>query len=88
MQNAIHKQKRAAELAREGNKHETKNDTNKERMEVHERLKPWSLLFSLNGFTHELIGPQIINILLITWDQTMSQEMLKIFIIGPKIFRP
>jgi hypothetical protein len=55
-------------------------------MEVHESLKTWSLPVSLNRFTHELIGPQINNILLITWDQTMSQEMLKIFIIGPKIF--
>jgi hypothetical protein len=32
-----------------------------------EGLKSWSLCFGLNGFTHELIGPQTNNILLMTW---------------------
>jgi hypothetical protein len=47
-------------------------------------LKPWSLLFGLNGFTHELIGPkqiifysQINNIILITLVCKMSQEVLE-----------
>jgi hypothetical protein len=42
----------------------------------------------MNSLAPELIGPQINNILLITWDQTMSQEMLKISIIGSKILWP
>jgi hypothetical protein len=49
-------------------------------------LKPWSLFFDLNGFTHELIGPKTNNILLITLGQTMSQKMLKFSIIGPQDF--
>jgi hypothetical protein len=50
-------------------------------------MKGWSLgpTFNLNGFTHELIGPQTNNILLIIWGQTMSQEVFKFSIIGPKI---
>jgi hypothetical protein len=48
-------------------------------MKTYERLKPWSLLFDLNGFTHELINTQANNILLITW----CQEVLKFSIIGP-----
>jgi hypothetical protein len=53
-------------------------------MKTYEGLKPWSLLFDLNDFTHdELIGPQMNNILLITWGQTMSQEVFKFPIIGP-----
>jgi hypothetical protein len=36
--------------------------------------------------TYELIGPQTNNILLITWGETMSQEVFNFFIIGPKIF--
>ncbi len=52
-------------------------------MKTYEGLKPWSLFFALNGFINELIGPQTNNInLSITWGQTMSQEMLKILIIG------
>jgi hypothetical protein len=35
------------------------------RKKIYERLKPWSLLFGLNGFTHNLIGPQTNRILLI-----------------------
>jgi hypothetical protein len=37
------------------------NDTKK----TYEISKPWSLLVGLNGFTYELIGPQINNVLLI-----------------------
>jgi hypothetical protein len=33
-----------------------KNDTKKEIMKAYERLKPWSVNFDLNGFTHEFIG--------------------------------
>jgi hypothetical protein len=38
-----------------------------------ERSKPWSLLFGLNCFTHELIDPQTNKILLIIWGQTTSK---------------
>jgi hypothetical protein len=62
-----------------------KNDSKKWK-KADERLKPWSLLFGLNCFTHELIDPQTNKILLIIWGQTMSQEMLKFFIIDLKIF--
>jgi hypothetical protein len=55
-------------------------------MKAYERLKPWSLLFGLNAFTYELIGSQTNNILLVTWGQTMSKEVLKFLIIGPKNF--
>jgi hypothetical protein len=56
-----------------------KNDSKKEKVKAYEGLKPWSLLFDLNEFTHdELIGPQMNNILLITWGQTMSQKRFKI----------
>jgi hypothetical protein len=53
-------------------------------------MRGWSLgpTFNLNGFTHELIGPQTNNILLIIWGQTKSQEVFKFSIIGPKIFWP
>jgi hypothetical protein len=34
---------------------------------TYKRLKPWSLLFGLNGFPYGLIGPQIKNVLLINW---------------------
>ncbi len=52
-----------------------------------QRLKPWSLLFELNGFfTHELVDHQTNNILLITWCQTMSQEVPKFPIIGATMF--
>jgi len=37
---------------------------------------------------NELIGPQTNNILLVTWGQIMSQEVLKFLILGCKIFRP
>jgi hypothetical protein len=47
-------------------------------MKAYEGLKPWSLLFGLNGFTHELIGPGTNNILLI----------LKFSFISLKIFWP
>jgi hypothetical protein len=53
-------------------------------MKAYEGFKPWSLLIDINGFTHELNGPRTNNILLITWGQTTSQEMLKFPIIGPK----
>ncbi len=52
-------------------------------MNAYERLKPWCLIFGLNDFTHELIGPQTNNILLITWGQTTQQEVFKFLIIGP-----
>jgi hypothetical protein len=59
-------------------------------------IRGWSLgpyflalmALHMNSLAPELIGPQINNILLITWDQTMSQEMLKISIIGSKILWP
>jgi hypothetical protein len=52
-------------------------------MKPYEGLKPWSLFFGLNDFMYELIGPQTNNInLVITWGQTMRQEMLKFLIIG------
>ncbi len=38
-------------------------------MKTYDRLKPWTLVFSLNGFTHEFICPQISNIILTTWGQ-------------------
>jgi hypothetical protein len=41
---------------------------------------------SLMAFTHELIDHQTNNILLITWCQTMSQEVLKFPTIGATIF--
>jgi hypothetical protein len=47
-------------------------------MKAYEGLEPSSLLFDLNGFTHELIDTQMSNILLITW----CQEVLKFLIIG------
>ncbi len=55
-------------------------------MKPYEGLKSWLLLFSLNGFTHELIGPQTSNILLMTGGQATRQKMLKFSIIDPKIF--
>jgi hypothetical protein len=48
-------------------------------MKAYERLKPWSLLFDLIGFTRELINTQTSNIFLETW----CQEVLKFPIIGP-----
>jgi hypothetical protein len=65
-------------LLEKGSKDEKKNDTKKEMMKACEGSKPQSLLFELNGFTHELkqiiFGPQQNNILSITWGQTMGQE--------------
>jgi hypothetical protein len=49
------------------NKDEKKNDTMIKRMIPYEGLKFLSLLFGLNDFSHEPIGPQTNNILLITW---------------------
>jgi len=46
-------------------------------------LKPWSLLFNLNDFTHEFIGAQTNNSLLITWGHNMNPKVLKFSIIGP-----
>jgi hypothetical protein len=46
----------------------------KKKMKAYEKLKPC------------LHCPQTNNILLITWGQTTSEEMLKFLIIGPKIF--
>jgi hypothetical protein len=57
-------------------------------MKTYEKLKPWYLQIDLNKFTPKRIGPQTNNILSITWAQTMSQEMLKVSIIEPKIFSP
>jgi hypothetical protein len=34
------------------------NDYKKKIMKTYEGLKPWSLLFGLNGFSQELIGPK------------------------------
>ncbi len=55
-------------------------------MKSYEGLQPWSLLFSLNGFTYEFIHPPTNNNLLITWGKTMNQKVLKFSMIGPKIF--
>jgi len=48
-------------------------------------MKPWFLLFDLNGFTHELIYTQKNDVLLLTWGQTVSQ---KVFNIGLKFLKP
>ncbi len=61
-----------------------KTMVSRKKMKAYEGFKPWSLLIDINGFTHELNGPRTNNILLITWGQTTSQEMLKFLIIGPK----
>jgi hypothetical protein len=45
--------------------------------------KPWSLFFNFNDFTHEFIGAQTNNILLITWGHSMNPKMFKFSIIGP-----
>jgi hypothetical protein len=45
-----------------------------------------SLLFDFNDFTHELIDSQIYNILLVTWDCTMNQEVLKVPILALRFF--
>ncbi len=58
------------------------------KMKAYESLKLWFLLFGLHSFTHEFIDPHINNILLITWGQTMGEEMLKFPIIGLKVFWP
>jgi hypothetical protein len=59
------------------------------RKKEYKGLKPWSLLFDLNGFTHELISPQTNDILLITWGQTMGQDVLKfLMVINLKFFWP
>ncbi len=50
-------------------------------MKTYEKLKPWYLQIDLNDFTYECIGPQTNSILLITWGQIMSQEVLKFSII-------
>jgi hypothetical protein len=55
-------------------------------MKAYEGLKPWCLLFGLNDFTHELIGPQTNNVLFIIWGQTTKQEVFKFLIIGPQDF--
>jgi hypothetical protein len=60
----------------------------KKELKAYEWLKLWFLLFDLNCFTHEFIGPHINNILLIIWGQTMSQKMVKFLVIGFKIFWP
>ncbi len=57
-------------------------------MKPYEGLKSWLLLFGLNGFTHELIGLQTSNILLMTWGQATRQKMPKFSIIETKIFWP
>jgi hypothetical protein len=57
-------------------------------MKTYEKLKPWYLQIDLNNFTLKRIGPQTNIILLITWAQTTSQEVLKFSIIEPKIFLP
>jgi hypothetical protein len=53
-------------------------------------MKGWSLdpHFDINDFTCELIDPKRNNMLLITWGQTTSQEVLKFSIIDPKMFWP
>ncbi len=48
-------------------------------MKPYEGLKSWLLLFGHNGFTHELIGPQTSNILLMTWGQATRQKNAQIF---------
>jgi hypothetical protein len=52
-------------------------------MKTYDKLKPWSLVFRHNGFTCELIGPKLNNMLLITWGQTMNQKMFKLPILTP-----
>jgi hypothetical protein len=52
-------------------------------MKTYHKLKPWSLVSSHNGFKHELIGPKLNNMLLITWGQTMSQKMFKFSLLTP-----
>jgi hypothetical protein len=63
-----------------------KNDTLQKRMKAYEGWKPWSLLYDLNCFIHELFGPQINNFKKKLRSQTISQEMLKFLIIDTKIF--
>jgi hypothetical protein len=46
-------------------------------------IEPWSLLFNLNDFTHEFIGAQTNNSLLITWGHSMNPKVLNFSIIGP-----
>jgi hypothetical protein len=48
-------------------------------MKPYEGLKSWLLLFGLNGFTHELIGPQTSNILLMTSGPATRQKNAQIF---------
>jgi hypothetical protein len=50
------------------------------------RVEALALSFGFNDLIHDLIGLQTNNILLATWDQTTSQEVLKFPIIGPKMF--
>ncbi len=52
-------------------------------MKTYHELKPWSLVFGHNGFTRELIGPKLNNMLLITRGQTMNQKMFKLPILTP-----
>jgi hypothetical protein len=63
------------------------NDIKNEWMKTYGGSKLWSLLFGLDDFTHELIGLQTNNILLlITWGHTMNQKMFKFLVIGLEIF--
>jgi hypothetical protein len=73
-----------------GHKDEKKKEWYQERKIEWNHMRGWSVnpYFGLNDFTHELIGPQTNNILLILWGHKTSQEMLKFCIIGPKIFGP
>ncbi len=45
------------------------------RKKAYKGLEPQSLLFGFDSFTHELVNPKTNNILLITHDQTTSQEV-------------
>jgi len=54
-------------------------------MKTYDELKLWSLVFCHNGFTHELIGPKLNNMLSITQGQTMSQKMFKFPILTPTL---
>jgi hypothetical protein len=57
-------------------------------MKTYEGLKPWSLFFGHNGFTHGFIGPKTNNNLLVALSHTMNQQVFKFPILGFKNFWP
>jgi hypothetical protein len=58
---------------------------NRKGMKEYEELKPWALLSSLHGFTHELIGHHTNNVFVNNLGPNNNQEMLKFSINGLKI---